>query len=66
MDASDPFASSAEEVLSYLHGVAVANQSDDVDTGPLMVPVAFAERVSSRGCSGSPALATRSTAKSPT
>jgi hypothetical protein len=38
-----------EEVLSYLHGVAIANQPPDTDPGaPVMVPVAFAARVSDK------------------
>jgi site-specific DNA recombinase len=37
-----------EKVLSYLHDVALANQPADADTGPVMVPVAFAARVSDK------------------
>ncbi len=36
------------EVLSYLQGAALANQSEDADPGPVMVPVAFAARVSDK------------------
>jgi len=46
--AVDPFDGGHEDVLSYLHGVAVANQPGDVETGPVMVPVAFAARVSDK------------------
>jgi hypothetical protein len=46
--AADPFDGGHEEVLSYLRGVAVANQPTDVETGPIMVPVAFAARVSDK------------------
>ncbi|MCI0687538.1 MAG: recombinase family protein, partial [Sporichthyaceae bacterium] len=35
-------------MLSSLHGVAVANQPADVEAGPVMVPVAFAARVSDK------------------
>ncbi len=48
MTAVDPFDGGHEDVLSYLHGVAVANQPGDVETGPVMVPVAFAARVSDK------------------
>jgi site-specific DNA recombinase len=46
--AADPFDGGHEEVLTYLQGVAVANQPADVETGPIMVPVAFAARVSDK------------------
>jgi len=46
--AADPYDGGHEEVLSYLHGVAVANQPGDVEAGPVMVPVAFAARVSDK------------------
>ncbi len=47
--AGDPFDGGPEEVLSYLHGVAIANQPTDAEAGPpVMVPVAFAARVSDK------------------
>jgi site-specific DNA recombinase len=45
--AADPFGGGHEEVLSYLHDVAVANQPSD-EAGPVMVPVAFVGRVSDK------------------
>jgi len=35
-------------VLSFLQGVAIANQPTQVEAGPVMVPVAFAARVSDK------------------
>jgi hypothetical protein len=35
-------------VLSYMHGVAIVNQPTACDTGPVMVPVAVAARVSDK------------------
>ncbi len=47
--AGDPFDGGPEQVLSYLHGVAIANQPTDAEAGPpVMVPVAFAARVSDK------------------
>ena len=47
--AVDSFGGGGEEVLSYLHGVAIANQPADAEGGPpVMVPVAFAARVSDK------------------
>jgi hypothetical protein len=40
----DPADHSHDRVLSYLHGVALANQPDDEPDSPVMVPVAFAAR----------------------
>jgi site-specific DNA recombinase len=45
---SGPVEAVREEVLSFLHGVAVANQPAEVEAGPIMVPVAFAARVSDK------------------
>src|SRR5690606_7411925 len=45
--AADSFGGGHEEVLSYLHDVAVANQPSD-EAGPVMVPVAFVGRVSDK------------------
>ena len=45
---TDQFGSGHDGVLSFAHGVAIANQPIDVETGPVMVPVAFAARVSDK------------------
>jgi hypothetical protein len=37
-----------DDILSFLQGVALANQPDDGHSAPLMVPVAFAARVSDK------------------
>jgi site-specific DNA recombinase len=46
LGAADPFVGGTEEVLSYLHDVAIKSQPGDIETGPVMVPVAFVGRVS--------------------
>jgi site-specific DNA recombinase len=48
LTSADAMDSGRDQVLSYLHDVAVANRSADVDTDPVMVPVAFAGRVSDK------------------
>jgi hypothetical protein len=46
--APEPVDGGREEVLSFLRGIAVANQPADVEAGPVMVPVAFVARVSDK------------------